>query len=60
VNAKAAVEAGVKLVISTDAHEVAHLEALELGVAQARRGWVTAGDVVNARPWAEARKLRKK
>ncbi|HLM33499.1 MAG TPA: hypothetical protein VK285_05470, partial [Gaiellaceae bacterium] len=59
VNAKAAIEAGVKLVISTDAHEVAHLEALELGVAQARRGWVTSGDVVNARPWAEARKLTK-
>jgi DNA polymerase (family X) len=59
VNAKAAVEAGVKLVLSTDAHEVAHLEALELGVAQARRGWVTSGDVVNARPWAEARKLMK-
>jgi len=59
VNAKAAVEAGVKLVISTDAHEVAHLEALQLGVAQARRGWVSAADVVNSRSWAEARKLLK-
>jgi hypothetical protein len=29
-------------------------------VAQARRGWVSAGDVVNARPWAEAKKLLNK
>jgi DNA polymerase (family X) len=60
VHAKAAVEAGVKLVISTDAHEVAHLSHLPLGVAQARRGWVTAADVVNARPWPEVAAMRKR
>jgi DNA polymerase (family 10) len=60
VHAKAAVEAGVKLVISTDAHEVAHLAHLPLGVAQARRGWVTAADVVNARPWSEVAAMRKR
>jgi DNA polymerase (family 10) len=60
VHAKAAVEAGVKLVISTDAHEVAHLAHLPLGVAQARRGWVTAADVVNARPWGEVEAMRKR
>ncbi len=60
VHAKAAIEAGVKLVISTDAHEVAHLAHLPLGVAQARRGWVTAADVVNARPWREVRPMRKR
>jgi DNA polymerase (family 10) len=60
VHAKAAVEAGVKLVISTDAHEVAHLAHLPLGVAQARRGWVTAADVVNARPWPEVASMRKR
>jgi DNA polymerase (family 10) len=60
VHAKAAVEAGVKLVISTDAHEVAHLAHLPLGVAQARRGWVPAADVVNARPWAEVAAMRKR
>jgi DNA polymerase (family 10) len=60
VHAKAAVEAGVKLVISTDAHEVAHLAHLPLGVAQARRGWVTAADVVNARPWPEVAAMRKR
>jgi DNA polymerase (family X) len=60
VHAKAAVEAGVKLLISTDAHEVAHLAHLPLGVAQARRGWVTAADVVNARPWTELAAMRKR
>jgi hypothetical protein len=28
-------------------------------VAQARRGWVGPGDVVNARPWRDVRRLRK-
>ena len=60
VHAKAAVEAGVKLVISTDAHEVAHLAHLPLGVAQARRGWVTKADVVNARPWPQVAAMRKR
>jgi DNA polymerase (family 10) len=60
VHARAAIEAGVKLVVSTDAHEVAHLAHLPLGVAQARRGWVTATGVVNARPWAEVAAMRKR
>jgi len=60
VHAKAAVEAGVKIVISTDAHEVAHLAHLPLGATQARRGWVTAADVVNTRPWSEVEAMRKR
>jgi DNA polymerase (family X) len=59
-HAKAAVEAGVKLVVSTDAHEVAHLAHLPLGVSQARRGWATAADVVNARPWRDVNAMRKR
>jgi len=42
-----AVEAGAKLGISSDSHSKLHLRFLELGVAQARRGWATARDVVN-------------
>jgi DNA polymerase (family 10) len=57
--ARAAVEAGVRLVVSTDAHRVHELDNLELGVAQARRGWVTAEQVVNTRTWAQVRKLMK-
>ena len=39
-HARAAAEAGVLLVVSTDAHRIHELENLELGVAQARRGWI--------------------
>jgi len=60
VHVRAAAEAGVRIVISTDAHRIRELDSLELGVAQARRGWVTAEQVVNARPWAEVRRLMKK
>jgi DNA polymerase (family 10) len=59
-HARAAGEAGVMLVISTDAHRLHELENLRLGVAQARRGWLTADQIVNARPWREVRKLMKK
>jgi DNA polymerase (family X) len=46
-----AVEAGVKIVVSTDAHSVRGLGNMELAVHTARRGWATADDVVNALPW---------
>jgi DNA polymerase (family X) len=59
-HARAAVEAGVRLVVSTDAHRVHELDNLELGVAQARRGWVTADQIVNTRSWAQVKKLMKK
>jgi DNA polymerase (family 10) len=58
-HARAAVEAGVLLVVSTDAHRLHELENLELGVAQARRGWVRPEQVVNTRTWAQVRKLMK-
>ncbi len=58
--ARAAGEAGARIVVSTDAHRVDELDNLELGVAQARRGWLTAEQVVNARPWSEVKKLLKR
>ncbi|HXV96554.1 MAG TPA: helix-hairpin-helix domain-containing protein [Gaiellaceae bacterium] len=45
-----AVEAGVPIVASTDAHSVRGLGNMELAIATARRGWATAADVVNTRP----------
>lgn len=42
-------EAGVKLVISTDAHRIEELEHMRYGVDQARRGWCEAADVLNTR-----------
>jgi DNA polymerase (family 10) len=45
-----AVDAGVKLVIDSDAHSVNHLHFLHFGVATARRGWACKTDVINTRP----------
>jgi DNA polymerase (family X) len=58
-HAKAAIEAGVKLVISTDAHRTTSFAHRALGVAMARRAWATADDIANTRPWAELDRLRK-
>ena len=41
------VEAGAKFVIDSDAHSKDHLKYLDFGIAQARRGWAEANDVIN-------------
>ncbi|MGO9800873.1 MAG: DNA polymerase/3'-5' exonuclease PolX [Candidatus Binatus sp.] len=46
----AAKQAGVKLVISSDAHSTRDLALLDYGVNQARRGWIEKEDVLNTRP----------
>ena len=58
--ARAAAGAGVGIVVSTDAHRLHELDNLELGVAQARRGWITPEQVVNTRTWAQVKKLMKR
>src|SRR5438094_498298 len=46
-----AVQAGVPIVIDSDAHSVKHLPfPRQYGVDQARRGWAPAADVLNSRP----------
>ena len=60
VHARAAREAGLKLVIDSDGHQVGALDYVELGVGQARRAWLTKDDVVNTRTWKQIEKLRKK
>jgi DNA polymerase (family 10) len=45
-----AVEAGVKLVIDSDAHSINHLSYLHYGIATARRGWAKKSDVINTMP----------
>ncbi len=42
-----AIDAGVKLCINTDAHSVAQLDQMMLGVTTARRGWARPSDVIN-------------
>ena len=43
-------EKGVRCAINPDAHRVEGLQDLWFGVAQARKGWLTRGDVVNCLP----------
>lgn len=46
-----AIEAGVSLMLDSDAHRVEQLDySRDLGVPLARRGWARASDVVNTRP----------
>jgi DNA polymerase (family X) len=58
-HARAAGEAGLPLVISSDAHSVAALQYVELGAAQARRGWLTKDQILNTRAWKEIQKRLK-
>ena len=60
VHARAAKEAGLKLVISSDAHSTAAQGYVELGIGQARRGWLAKDDVLNTRTWRQVEKLRRK
>jgi DNA polymerase (family 10) len=43
-------DAGVKLVVDSDAHRVGELDGIRYGVDQARRGWCAAADVANTLP----------
>jgi DNA polymerase (family 10) len=60
VQARAAAEAGVLLVLDADAHGVDTLANIRFGVATARRAWMSADQVANTRPWSELRGLRKR
>jgi DNA polymerase (family 10) len=59
-HARAAAQAGVKLVLSSDAHRTTTLERQRWAVATARRAWLTADDVANALPWDELDALRRR
>jgi DNA polymerase (family 10) len=41
---------GVRFTISTDSHQVRHLQNMQYGITMARRGWLEARDVMNALP----------
>ena len=56
-HARLAAEAGVKIVLNTDAHGVDTLDNMAYAVATARRAWLTAKDVANTRGWANFKKL---
>jgi DNA polymerase (family X) len=58
-HARLAGEAGVLIPVTTDAHSVGALGYAELGVAQARRAWLTKQQVLNTRSWRDVKKLAK-
>ena len=60
IHAHAAKSKGVKVAVSTDAHSVNGFQYMRFGIDQARRGWLTADDVINTRSLAELRKLLKR
>src|SRR5579864_8288706 len=60
VHARAAKEAGLKLVVSSDAHQIRAQGYVELAIGQARRGWLTKDDLLNAQPWSTFDKMRRR
>jgi DNA polymerase (family X) len=60
VNIKKAKEMGVKMVIDTDAHHIDQMRFIELGIAQARRGWAEKEDMINCWPLEKMLKFLKK
>ncbi|MCW3132410.1 MAG: DNA polymerase/3'-5' exonuclease PolX [Candidatus Methanospirare jalkutatii] len=54
IHCKMAKERGVKIAISTDAHDAVQMrEVIRYGIATARRGWLSPEDVVNTRSLRE-------
>ena len=60
LHARAARDAGVRIVIDSDAHGVSTLGITVWGIATARRAWLTKADVANTLPWARFAPLRKR
>jgi DNA polymerase (family X) len=60
IHARAAAEAGVRIVINTDAHSVQEFDRLPYGIATARRAWLSPSQVANTLPWSEFAPLRKR
>jgi len=56
-HARLAVDAGVRIVLNTDAHGVDTLDNMAYAVATARRAWLTKADVANTRGWREFKQL---
>lgn len=59
-HARLAAEAGVPIVLNTDAHRVETLANMTYGVATARRAWLGREQVVNTRSWRQLAPLRKR
>ena len=60
IHARAAAEAGVMVLIDSDAHSARNFDLLRYGIATARRAWLTPEQVANTRSWADFAPLRKR
>jgi DNA polymerase (family 10) len=58
-HARLAGEAGVLIPVTTDAHSALALSYAEIGVAQARRAWLTKDQILNTRSWRDLKRLTK-
>ncbi len=59
-HARAAAEAGVLILIDSDAHRRESLDVMRWGISTARRAWLTKRNVANTRSWQQFAKLRKR
>ncbi|CAA9514786.1 MAG: DNA polymerase X family [uncultured Solirubrobacteraceae bacterium] len=60
IHARAARDAGARIVVDSDAHGTNTLGITVWGIATARRAWLTKADVANTLPWAQFAPLRKR
>jgi DNA polymerase (family X) len=60
VNARAAAQAGARIIVNSDAHGANTLIHTRWGIATARRAWLTRADVANTLPWKKFAPLRKR
>jgi len=57
---KMAKDMGVKVAVSTDSHQAAHLNYMRFGIGQARRGWLEPEDIANTRSIGRLKSLLKR
>ena len=60
IHARAAAQAGVMILVDSDAHAAQNFRLLRYGIATARRAWLTPEHVANARSWEDFAPLRKR
>jgi DNA polymerase (family 10) len=60
IHARAAAQAGVLVLVDSDAHSARNFDLLRYGIATARRAWLTPDQVANTRSWADFAPLRKR
>jgi DNA polymerase (family 10) len=60
IHCKMARDMGVKVVISTDAHNMLQFDNIKFGIDTARRGWLEKGDILNTMNYRDLKKFLSK